>query len=72
MRHLVTDEEARLEPEEPETIATCAECGNEIFSGEIYGKDDMGRDVCRDCLNEEWGRLADDEKFELLGYEVVV
>lgn len=68
---LKTDEERRLEPDEPVAVAICHECGYEIYGNEIYGKDYMGNAICRDCLEEQWSRLADDEKFEILGYEVV-
>lgn len=67
----LTDEERSLEPPEIVPIAICHECKGEIYDGEIYGKDDMGNAICRDCLDEEWSRLQDDEKFEVLGYEVV-
>lgn len=71
-RRFVTDEERRMEPPEKAPVAFCHECKGEIYDGEIYGKDDSGNAICRDCLEEEWSKLADDEKFELLGYEVII
>ena len=64
--------EQRLEPPEPRIVGYCHVCGLEIYDGPIYGKNEEGKLICRDCLDEEWSRLADDEKFEILGYEVVV
>lgn len=63
--------ELSLEPPEPEIVATCDECCCLIVSGEVYGRDDMGNVICRDCLDKEWFRISDDEAFELLGYEVI-
>lgn len=68
----VTDEGRRLEPPEKVPVAVCNECKGEIYNGEIYGKDDSGHAICRDCIDEEWSRLADDEKFEILGYELII
>lgn len=74
-RRIATSEEISVEPPEPDepaVVCKCSVCKCEIYSNEIYGMDDMGDSVCRDCLEEEWSKLADDEKFELLGYEVII
>lgn len=72
LTRLVTDEERGMEPEDPEIVAACVECGCQIERGQIYGMDDMGNAICRDCLDEEWSKIPDDEAFGKLGYEVVV
>lgn len=68
---LKTDEERRLEPDGPKVVATCDECGCQIESGQIYGVDLFGNNICRDCLNKVWDSTSDDEAFDKLGYRVV-
>lgn len=72
VKRLFSEEGVDDEPEEAEAVDRCHVCGGEVYDGEIYGRNDAGKCVCRDCINEEWSRLADGEKFELLGYEVII
>ena len=68
------------EPEFPEPRETlgpaitwirCDRCLTVLQKGELYGECD-GRILCSECADEEWGELSDEEKLELLGFEVVV
>ena len=72
VKRLFMDEGLDVEPDDPDVVALCHVCGGEIYDGEVYGRNEAGKCICRDCINEEWSRLADGEKFELLGYEVII
>ena len=62
--------ELPIEPPEDKVIATCTNCGGEIYSGEQYGIG-YGREVCcSDCIEDKWNDLMLFEKFEVLAYEV--
>lgn len=61
--------EPRINPPEDRAIAICAECGQEIYDGEIYGQ--LGGECCcRDCIRDVFEALTEEERFERLGYSV--
>lgn len=64
--------ELPLEPPEDEVTARCTVCGENIYKGEYYGYGGDCKICCIDCLESEWNGLYDREKFEALGYEVVI
>ncbi len=66
-RRIINPPEVRTEPEEETVAAVCCSCGGDIYCGEIFGRGDSG-ELCRDCLQCEWDRLGDAERFKMLGY----
>ena len=62
--------ERRIEPEDETVAAVCCSCGGDIYCGEVFVQGDNGA-LCRDCLQYEWSRLCDSERFRLLGYTPV-
>lgn len=61
-----------MEPPEPEeTGEVCYKCLTRLREGELFGVCG-GKVLCGECADEEWSELSQEEKLEILGYEVEV
>ncbi len=59
------------EPPPPKLMGErCSRCLEEMTAEDVYGRRGK-KTLCAFCADDEWDELTDEEKLELLGYEVV-